>query len=98
MGVATSGLLADGRHLVHQARDECHQYRDMYRTGIRAPMLAERVGMQAQAYTLYSSVRPYAVTATIASMDAYDGPQLYQVESSGLYFVHSTRVLVFITM
>jgi len=48
--------------------------------------VAERMGGYAQAYTLYSSVRPFGITAIIAGGDS-DGPGLYMVEPSGLYWV-----------
>lgn len=42
--------------------------------------------MYIQAYTLYSSVRPFGVSTILASVDK-DGPQLYVVEPSGVYYV-----------
>lgn len=41
----------------------------------------------AQAYTLYSSVRPFGVTSIIAGMDEEGGPGLYMVEPSGVGWV-----------
>lgn len=86
VGCASSGILADGRHVIGRAKEECKSYRDIYRSGIRANIIAERIGMYVQAYTLYSSVRPFAASVIVASMDQYDGPQLYMVEPSGLYW------------
>lgn len=44
------------------------------------------MGGYAQAYTLYSSVRPFGITAIIGGVDE-NGPQLYMIEPSGSYWV-----------
>lgn len=42
--------------------------------------------MYVQAYTLYSSVRPFGVSAILGAVDV-GGPQLYIVEPSGIAHV-----------
>lgn len=44
------------------------------------------VGQYIQAYTLYSSVRPFGVSAIFGGVDK-DGPALYVIEPSGVSFV-----------
>lgn len=40
-----------------------------------------------QAYTLYSSVRPFGVGIVIGALDPIDGkPGLYMIEPSGVYY------------
>lgn len=56
-------------------------------------MLAERIGLFVQAYTLYSSVRPFGASVLMATMDEYYGPELYMVEPSGLYWVGFNRLV-----
>ena len=56
---ATSGLLADGRQIANRARDEAYNYRDLYRESPPLKELVQRMGLYVQAYTLYSSVRPF---------------------------------------
>ncbi|GAA5868328.1 hypothetical protein JCM1840_005639 [Sporobolomyces johnsonii] len=100
-GVATAGLLADGRHLAGRARDECESYRENYHTRVPTKILAERLAMYFQAYTLYSSVRPFGLSALVAGWDApaaIEGsdtlverrsegkPALYMVEPSGTFW------------
>jgi 20S proteasome alpha/beta subunit len=70
MGIVSSGLLPDGRHFVSRARDEAAQWRQMYKAPIPVASLADRMGSYAQAYTLYSSVRPFGITAIIAGWDS----------------------------
>jgi 20S proteasome subunit alpha 7 len=52
------------------------------------------LGGYVQAYTLYSSVRPFGVTAIVGGWDSEadlgakaGGPGLYMIEPSGLYWV-----------
>lgn len=49
------------------------------------------MGGYAQAYTLYSSVRPFGITAIVGGVDE-NGPQLYMIEPSGSYWVSLTSV------
>jgi 20S proteasome subunit alpha 7 len=66
----SSGLLPDGRHFVSRARDEAASWRDLYKAPIPTSALANRMGSYVQAYTLYSSVRPFGVTAIIGGWDS----------------------------
>ncbi|KAJ3076677.1 hypothetical protein HDU98_001139 [Podochytrium sp. JEL0797] len=84
IGIATAGLLADTRHLVKRTREEAQQYRDFYKSAVPGKVIADRVAGYVQAYTLYSSVRPFGVSTIIATMDK-TGPGLYVVEPSGVH-------------
>lgn len=66
----SSGLLPDGRHFVSRARDEASSWRNLYKAPIPTSSLADRMGSYVQAYTLYSSVRPFGVTAIIGGWDS----------------------------
>ncbi|KAM0750950.1 N-terminal nucleophile aminohydrolase [Meredithblackwellia eburnea MCA 4105] len=93
-GVATAGYLADGRHVANRARDEAENYRENYNKRIPTKMLSERLSLYFQAYTLYSSVRPFALSAIVAGWDSHPDPskaaegtpQLYCIEPSGVYW------------
>jgi len=85
-GMVTAGLLADGRHLANRARDEADGYGDNYHTQIPLKILADRIGLYCQAFTLYTSVRPFGVSAIIGGVDKIHGPALYCIEPSGLYW------------
>ncbi|MCJ1243867.1 putative proteasome subunit alpha type-7 [Trapelia coarctata] len=69
-GVVCSGLVPDGRHFVSRARDEASSWRSTYKGPIPIKALASRLGGYVQAYTLYSSVRPFGVTAIIGGWDS----------------------------
>jgi len=85
IGLATSGLLADGRHLSNRARDEASNYRETYNTPPPLKAVADRLGLYVQAYTLYSSVRPFGISTILGAVDK-DGPSLFVVEPSGVFY------------
>jgi len=70
IGVVHSGLLPDGRHFTARARDEASSWRNTYKAPIPTASLADRMGSYVQAYTLYSSVRPFGITAIVGGFDA----------------------------
>lgn len=65
-------MIPDGRHLVSRARDEAASWRTSYKSPIPSSSLAFRVGSYVQAYTLYSSVRPFGVTTILGGWDSED--------------------------
>ncbi|CAE6397716.1 unnamed protein product [Rhizoctonia solani] len=85
IGMATSGLLADGRALANRARDEAQNYRDTYMAPVPLKALADRLGLYVQAYTLYSSVRPFGISTILGSVNK-DGPSLYVIQPSGVFY------------
>jgi 20S proteasome alpha/beta subunit len=86
---ASAGLAADGRALVALARSQAEQYRDFYHAPIPGKVLADRMALHVQAYTLYSSVRPYGAAVLLAVVDRQHDPQLYMIEPSGVYYVRA---------
>jgi len=85
IGLATAGLLADGRHVANRARDEAANHRDTYASAPTLKTLADRLGLYVQAYTLYSSVRPFGISTIIGAVDK-TGPSLYVIEPSGVFY------------
>ncbi|KAF9886179.1 hypothetical protein FE257_011902 [Aspergillus nanangensis] len=70
VGIVSSGLVPDGRHFVSRARDEASSWRNIYKSPITVPALSNRLGSYVQAFTLYSSVRPFGVTSIIGGWDS----------------------------
>ena len=85
--MAVSGLMADARQLVNNARRESATYADQ--TGGPCPghVLADRVAGIMHAYTLYWYVRPFGASALLSSYTE-EGPQLYAMEPSGMSYSH----------
>ncbi|SNX87638.1 probable PRE10 - 20S proteasome subunit C1 (alpha7) [Melanopsichium pennsylvanicum] len=86
IGIVSAGLIADGKHLAGRARSEAVSHLDNYRFPAPVKTLADRVAYYVQAYTLYSSVRPFGVSAIIAGVDDTKGPQIYMIEPSGVFW------------
>ncbi|KAI6246170.1 putative proteasome subunit alpha type-7 [Erysiphe necator] len=70
IGTVSSGLIPDGRHFEQRAREEASSWRQIYKSPISTADLANRMGQYLQLYTLYSSVRPFGITAIIAGWDS----------------------------
>ncbi|KAJ7047518.1 20S proteasome subunit [Mycena alexandri] len=85
IGMATAGLPADGRTVASRARDEASSFRDFYRSPPTLATIADRLGHFVQMYTLYSSVRPFGLSTILGAVDK-DGPALYVIEPSGVFF------------
>lgn len=48
--------------------------------------LAERLALYVQAFTLYSSVRPFGAATIVGGVDEERGPQLFMIEPSGVFW------------
>ncbi|WFD17983.1 proteasome endopeptidase complex [Malassezia caprae] len=82
--LTSAGLIADGKHLASRARDEANNFFDTYKQKAPIKTIAERLALYVQAFTLYSSVRPFGASAIVGGVDAERGPQLYVIEPSGM--------------
>lgn len=96
-GITGAGIVADLRALASRAREEAQSHRSTFETSIDGETLAERISLFMQAYTLYSSVRPFCASLLLAVLDSGNlddvqsenknatiKPHLYMIEPSGL--------------
>ena len=65
---------------------EASNYMSDYGSPIPVRHLTDRVSSYIHAYTLYSAVRPFGTTIMFGTYTDVDGPELYCVENSGLYY------------
>jgi len=86
---ATAGLVPDGRQLVHVSRQIAADFRKNYRKPIPTKIMSEQLGSFVAQHTLYAYYRPFGVTSIVGGVDE-DGPQLYMIEPSGLYWVSTS--------
>uniref|UniRef100_A0A336K458 CSON015491 protein n=1 Tax=Culicoides sonorensis TaxID=179676 RepID=A0A336K458_CULSO len=84
IGLAFSGLNADGRAIVQIAREEATNYRQQYDRPIPLKQLNDRLSSYLHAYTLYSAVRPFGVSIIIAAWTPENGSEMYMLDPSGL--------------
>jgi len=86
IGMAAAGLVTDARQLASIARDEASSYRQDYGSSVPLPQLIQRVSSYMHAYTLYSSVRPFGVTAMIGTWSKDKGAELHCLDPSGISY------------
>ena len=82
IGVATSGLVADGRTLVDEARNEAQKHLMTYDEEIPTSVLATFLADRCQHFTQYGGVRPYGLS-TISGGVKDGNPQVYHTDPSG---------------
>ncbi len=82
IGVATSGLVADGRTLVQEARTEAQKHLMTYDEDIPTSTLATFIADRCQQFTQYGGVRPYGL-ATISGGVKDGNPKVYHTDPSG---------------
>lgn len=72
---------------VDVARREAVNYRQQFDRPIPLKILNDRVSSYIHAYTLYSAVRPFGVSAILIACDPITGPEMYMIEPSGSSYV-----------
>lgn len=82
IGCATSGLVADARILVDQARKEAQVHRVNYGENIAVEMLTKKVCDYEQNYTQYGGARPFGTALLMAGADDL-GIHLFETDPSG---------------
>ena len=82
IGIATSGLVADSRILVDQARTVAQINRVSYNERIDVKSLVKQISDYKQTYTQYGGVRPFGTALLVAGIDDY-GTHMYETDPSG---------------
>jgi proteasome alpha subunit len=85
IGAVASGLLADARVLVNQARVKAQVHKITYEEIIDVWGLARAVGDRMQISTLYAGLRPFGVSFLIGGVDK-TGPHLIESDPSGMLY------------
>lgn len=92
MGVAMSGLTADGRSLVKYMRTEALNHKYTYGTPMQGSRIVLDLADMHQRCTQSYVRRPYGVGLLIATYDQ-TGPHLYMTEPSGNYFEYMAMAI-----
>lgn len=83
LGVANSGLVADGRVLVDEARKEAQKNEMTYGEPIQTEVLARFVADRKQMYTQYGGVRPYGIAMLVGGVKE-GKPRVFHTDPSGI--------------
>lgn len=82
IGCATSGLVADARILVDEARKNAQKHKMTYNENITVESLVKRVCDLKQNYTQYGGARPFGTALLVAGVDDL-GCHLFETDPSG---------------
>lgn len=82
IGCATSGLVADARILVDEARKNAQVHRVNFGENIGVEMLVKKVCDYKQNFTQYGGVRPFGTALLVAGTDDL-GAHLFETDPSG---------------
>jgi len=85
LGVCLTGLIADCRAVLQEAREMASQFKMNYGYEMPVDYLAKRIAARAQVKTQYASMRPLGVTTIVCGIDDELGPQLFKVDPAGYY-------------
>lgn len=81
IAIATSGLVADGRKVVDEARVEAQRNRIVYGEPVEIVNLVRFLCDMSQIFTQYGGIRPFGVSLLVAGVN--DVPRLYETDPSG---------------
>ncbi|MFW9794521.1 MAG: archaeal proteasome endopeptidase complex subunit alpha [Candidatus Thorarchaeota archaeon] len=93
IGVATSGLTADARKLIAEARIKAQSYWLTYEEQVPAEALAEHICDLKAQFTQGGGARPYGVAMIIGSNDHDGTPKLFVTDPVGTYWGFLAAVL-----
>lgn len=86
IGVAASGLVADARRLVDEARVRAQRNRIAYNEPIRVFTLTSELCDLEQVYTQYGGARPFGVSLLVAGIDGVDKKhRVFETDPSGAF-------------
>ncbi|KAI9296910.1 N-terminal nucleophile aminohydrolase, partial [Neoconidiobolus thromboides FSU 785] len=88
IGCVMTGLIADARAQITQARQEAANFRYKFGYEISPDLLAKRMASKNQIYTQHAYMRPLGVSMMIVGMDEELGPQLFKVDPAGYYIAY----------
>lgn len=85
LGIVATGMAADGRALVHEARNQAAEFRFKWGYEIPPRVLAQWIADRAQIRTQHAGMRPYGVVAMIFGIDGEKGtPELFTCDPAGI--------------
>ncbi len=93
VGVATSGLTADARKLIAEARIKAQSYWLTYEEPVPAEALAEHICDLKAQFTQGGGARPYGVAMIFGSIDHDGSPKLFVTDPVGTYWGFLVAVL-----
>jgi len=88
LGLLATGMTADAKSLVSQARNQAAEFRFKWGYEMPVDVLAKWIADKSQIYTQHAYMRPLGVAAMILGIDEENGPQLFKCDPAGHFFGH----------
>ncbi|XP_042376424.1 proteasome subunit alpha type-6-like [Zingiber officinale] len=88
LGLLATGMTADARSLVQQARNEAAEFRFKWGYEMPVDVLSKWVADKSQIYTQHAYMRPLGIVAMILGIDEEKGAQLFKCDPAGHFFGH----------
>ncbi|KAJ8479236.1 hypothetical protein OPV22_022963 [Ensete ventricosum] len=88
LGLLATGMTADARSLVQQARNEAAEFRFKWGYEMPVDVLAKWIADKSQIYTQHAYMRPLGIVAMVLGIDEEKGPQLFKCDPAGHFFGH----------
>lgn len=92
IGAAASGLIADARVLIDQARVEAQVNRLRYDEPVSVESLSKTMGDTKQMYTQHGGVRPFGTRFLIGGVGER-GPHLFETDPSGVVAAYKAHAI-----
>lgn len=93
INLTSAGFISDARVIVKRARVRAQQHKITYGEPIDVEGLVRYVADLEQAYTQYGGIRPFGVSLLIGGVEARNGPNLFLIEPSGIYFKYKAKAV-----
>ncbi|MBN2014969.1 MAG: archaeal proteasome endopeptidase complex subunit alpha [Candidatus Altiarchaeota archaeon] len=91
IGIATSGLVADARRLIEDARIKAQRNKVAYGEPISIQALTREICDIKQAYTQYGGARPFGTALLIAGVN--EQPCLFETDPSGAFTEYTATAI-----
>ncbi len=91
IGIATSGLVADARRLIEDARIKAQRNKVTYNEPIGIHAITRDICDTKQAYTQYGGARPFGTALLIAGVN--DQPYLFETDPSGAFTEYNATAI-----
>ncbi|KAI3982466.1 hypothetical protein MKX01_006597 [Papaver californicum] len=88
LGLLATGMTADARSLVQQARNQAAEFRFKWGYEMPVDVLSKWLADKSQVYTQHAYMRPLGVAAMVLGIDEETGPQLFKCDPAGHFYGH----------
>jgi len=93
INLTSAGFISDARVIVKRARVRAQQHKITYGEPNDVEGLVKYIADLQQAYTQYGGIRPFGVSLLISGIEPRNGPSLFLIEPSGIYFKYKAKTV-----